>query len=131
MALAAPVGAETITGRDWQLLAIDGKLVEAGATLRIEADGQILGQAACNSYGSRTTATLPVLALAPIRATRMACPRLEEEQAFLDLLGRVTLASTPDGPSLILTTTDGQSLEFVADRAADPPPTCRTCPPQD
>lgn len=122
--------ADTLTGRDWQLLAIDGVVTDAKATLRIEADGSIGGQAPCNRWSAMNRATLPALDLPGIRATRMACDRLAEEQAFFDALGRMTGLAMAGDRNLILTGDAGQSMEFVHDRM-NSLITCKTCPPQD
>jgi heat shock protein HslJ len=124
--------ADDITGIDWQLLAIDGVRVEAGvvATLRIAADGAITGKAPCNQWGSATRATLPALDLAGIRATRMACDKLAEEQAFFDALSVMTFVERVGETSLILTGPDGRTLEFTTDLTASPTP-CLTCPPEE
>jgi heat shock protein HslJ len=124
--LLTPALAQGITDRDWHLLAMDGRPVAEGVTLSFGADGSLHGKAPCNSFGSRNGASLPALALAPIRATRMACPRLEEEQAFFDLLPQMTAALSDRPDRLVLTSPDGRSLEFVADLAGA---TCITCPP--
>ena len=125
-AVAAP--AQDLTGIDWQLLALDGVPLAAdvSATLRIDADGSIQGQAPCNSYGTTNTATLPDFRPGPIRATKMACDKLAEEVDFFIALSAMELA-TPEGETtLILTGADGRSMEFVKDRTA-PATQCITC----
>jgi heat shock protein HslJ len=130
--IPAMATAQDMTGTDWQLLAIDGAVVgaEVTATFRIEADGTIHGKAPCNSYGSRNSATLPALSLAGIRATRMACARLKEEQLFFDRLSAMTSVAIEGTENLILTGPDGRSLEFVRDRM-NGQARCLTCPPED
>ena len=114
----------TITGIDWQLLALDGQVTDAPATLRLEADGTLAGAAPCNRWSAMNTATLPTLTLSPIRATRMACDRLDDEQVFFAALSAMT-AMAPDGErNLILTGPDGRSMEFVIERTV-----CKTCKP--
>jgi heat shock protein HslJ len=116
--------AQTITGIDWQLLAIDGVVTDTRATLRIEADGTLAGAAPCNRWSSMNAATLPALELRGIRATRMACDKLDEEQAFFDALSQMT-SMAPDGErNLVLTGPDGRSMEFVIERTV-----CKTCKP--
>lgn len=128
LAMTSPALAQDATGRDWHLLAQDGLRVAPGTTLRLEADGTITGQAPCNGYGTANTAALPALALRPIRATRMACPRLEEEQAFFDALALLTTLELSGPDRLILTGPGGRAMEFVLD-ADLAPPLCETCPP--
>jgi heat shock protein HslJ len=115
--------AQELTGTDWQLLAIDGVVLDLSvtATLQIEDDGRIGGKAPCNSWSVQNAAELPKLALKGIRATRMACDQLAEEQAFFDALGgmteaTLTAARTLGTRNLVLTGPDGRRMEFVTDR---------------
>lgn len=108
--------AQTITGIEWQLLAIDGAVTDTSATLRIEEDGTLAGAAPCNRWSSVNGAELPALELRGIRATRMACDKLDEEQAFFTVLALMTRLA-PDGDrNLVLTGPDGRSMEFVIER---------------
>jgi heat shock protein HslJ len=122
--------AETITGRDWMLLAMDGLRADFPATLRIEDDGSVIGTAPCNTWASRNSAALPDLALARVRATRMACDSLAEEQTFLAalaLMNRIAL----DGPkNLILTAPGGRSMEFEL-ASVSSLTACKTCLPME
>lgn len=115
-------------GIDWQLLAIDGQLPdpEVTATLRIEPDGTVIGQAPCNTFGSKLASTLPAFELGPIRATRMACDRMDEEQAYFDALSLMQSLALEGDRNLILTGPDGRSMEFVLDRM-NSLTTCKTC----
>ncbi len=124
------VPAQTVTEFDWQLLALDGRVVAADtvATMQIGTDGTMRGKAPCNSYGSKNQATLPALSLGGIRATRMTCDKLAEEQAFFDALSLMTDIQPDGDQNLILTGPDGRSMEFVTDRT-DSQITCKTCPP--
>lgn len=115
-----------ITGIDWQLLAIDGSLTTAAASLRIEADGAMSGQAPCNRWFTTNAAPLPDLRTDGIGATRMACDQLAEEQAFFDTLSVMTSVQADGDSNLILTSPDGRSMEFVLD-AADSQTQCKTC----
>lgn len=127
-----PASASDLVGIDWQLLAIDQEVVgfDIVATLRIEADGTITGKAPCNRYGSVNTATLPALSLGGIRATRMACDKLKEEQTFFDALSVMTGARVEGSRNLVLTGPDGRTMEFVLDRM-NSLTICTTCPPKD
>ncbi|WP_103256807.1 META domain-containing protein [Tabrizicola aquatica] len=127
--LPFPALADDPLGRTWELLAVDGVVVDYAATLKIEADGAVSGKAPCNSWGSRNSATLPALALGPIRATRMACDRLAEEQAFFTALGQMQEVKLIGGRNLVLTGADGQSMEYVIDRM-NSLTRCATCPPK-
>lgn len=126
----APLPAQTVTGPEWELLAIDGVAVDiaVNATLRIEPDGRISGRAPCNQWSAISLAKLPALELQAIRATRMACDRLAEEQAFFDALGAMTALEIEER-NLILTGPEGRSMEFVTTRM-NSLTRCLTCPPK-
>ncbi len=133
LALALSVtaaAAQDPTGTDWQLLAIDGVIFPAEATLRIDETGGLTGRAPCNRWFARNQSTLPALDLAGIGATRMACDKLAEEQVFFDALSVMTALAMEGYGNLILTGPDGRSMEFVVDRM-NSLTTCKTCPPQD
>jgi heat shock protein HslJ len=121
---------ESPTGIDWQLLAIDGVVHPAAASLRIEADGTMRGRAPCNSWGTTNRAALPKLEILGIRATRMACDRMAEEQLFFDALAAMTEARMNGSRNLILSGPGGRSMEFVTDRT-NSLTVCKTCPPED
>lgn len=120
--------ADTIQDLDWQLLAIDGQLVDPAirTSLRIDAEGKIFGRAPCNSYGAQNSETLPAFKLGPIRATRALCGNMAEERVFLAALAVMEMAAL-DG-TLILTGPDGRSMEFALDRTAGQT-VCKTCMP--
>lgn len=124
--------ADPIQAVDWQLLAIDGRRVDASVTasLRLDAEGQVTGKAPCNSYGAQNAAMLPAFRLGGIRATRMACDKLAEEQVFFDALALMQSMELDGDSNLILTGPDGRSMEFVLDRT-DSLTICKTCPPTD
>lgn len=126
-ALTGPALAEDPTGIDWQLLAIDGKVVDIPATLRIEAGGSLSGHAPCNSFGARNLAQFPDLELQGIRSTKRACDRLDQEQAFFSALKSMTRAEQKGGRNLVLTGPDGRSMEFVTD-LMNSLTVCTTCP---
>ena len=122
--------AQTISGNEWQLLAIDGKIVEIPASLQIEDDGGIGGKAPCNSWSAMNAGTLPALRLNAIRATRMACDQLADEQVFFAALALMDTVAL-DGPkNLILTGPEGKSMEFTL-ASVSSLPECKTCTPKD
>ncbi len=118
--------AQTAAPIDWQLLAIDGVVTDMRATLRLSDDGMVSGQAPCNRWSAMNGNTLPALTLAAIRATRMACDRLEDEQVFFDALAAMTSLAPEGNHNLILTGPDGRSMEFVSD-LMNSLTTCKTC----
>jgi heat shock protein HslJ len=123
--------AQTPVGIDWQLLAIDGVVLDmtVSASLRIEEDGRIGGEAPCNSWSAQNGADLPALSLKAIRATRMACDKLAEEKVFFDTLSAMTEVALDGDKNLVLTGPDGRSMEFVTDRM-NSLTTCKTCSPK-
>lgn len=123
--------AQPPVGTDWQLLAIDGVVLDmtVSASLRIDENGSIGGKAPCNSWSTQNGADLPTLSLKGIRATRMACDKLAEEKSFFDALS-VMNALAMAGDNLVLTGPEGRSMEFVTDRM-NSLTTCTTCPPKD
>lgn len=120
--------AQSPEGIDWQLLAMDGVVVDSSvtATLRIETDGSVTGKAPCNDYGGKISSVLPEFTLGPVRATRMACDKLAEERAFFDTLALMQRAAMDGERNLIMTGPDGRSMEFVLDRM-NSLTTCKTC----
>ncbi|MFD1809372.1 META domain-containing protein [Gemmobacter lanyuensis] len=59
--------------------------------------GRAAGQAPCNRWFATVEGTLPAFRLSGIGATRMACPDLAAETAFLATLSRVTRAQVQEG----------------------------------
>lgn len=121
-----PALAQSVPVTDWQLLAIDGVLTDIPATLSLTADGSLAGKAPCNNWSANNAATLPALDLKGIRATRMACDRLADEQRFFDTLSAMTTLAFDGETNLILTAPDGRSLEFVPQLTV-----CKTCAAKD
>ncbi len=122
--LPTTLPAQNLTGIDWQLLAIDGAMTDTTATLQIGADGSLAGAAPCNRWSAMNSATLPALQLGGIRATRMACDKLADEQAFFDAMSAMTAMALDGDRNLVLTGPDGRSMEFVVERTV-----CKTCKP--
>lgn len=105
--------AEDLTGKDWQLVAIDGLALTAAAKLRIEAGRAVFGKPPCNRWSAANRAVLPKLDPGAIRSTRMACDEMEKEQAFFSTLAAMTEAGRDRGGRLILTGPDGRTMTFV------------------
>ncbi len=97
----------------FQLSSLDGAEFAATATIDIGTQGQVTGNAPCNSYNATQSAPYPWFELGPIAATRRACPELEAEAAFLTALGAMTLVEVA-GNTLILSNTDGGEMVFQA-----------------
>lgn len=122
--------AQDPTGIEWELLAIDGQVVDIPATLSVDGEGNVSGKAPCNRYTGRNQASLPDLKLGGVAATRMACDRLADEQVFFDALSAMTRLERLDDRTLVLTGPDGRSMEF-ADDLMNSLTRCTTCAPKD
>lgn len=96
----------------WQLRALDGADYAATAILQLDPDGRLSGRAPCNSFGGMATIAGTGFRTGPIRATRMACPELREEQAFFSALADMTAIQT-DGETLSLSNAAGRSMVFT------------------
>ncbi|SEM98010.1 Heat shock protein HslJ [Gemmobacter aquatilis] len=98
--------------RDWRLVALNGAAAPARATLDLREPGKAAGQAPCNRWFATRSGDLPAFTLSQIGATRMACPDLAAESAYLAALAAVTGAAL-DGEALVLTGPEGGTLRFV------------------
>lgn len=96
----------------WRLETVAGEDVTAEVTLQIAADGTVSGNASCNQYTGQNTAVLPEFALGPVAVTRMACPDMTTEAAYLAALALVTRAEMDDG-RLVLSDADGSQMVFA------------------
>ena len=120
MVLAGCWQDETLTGygaadRLWVLETLDGATFDARAELQFPEKGKITGRAPCNNFFGEQTAPYPWFEAGPIGATRMTCPDMAAETAFLQALAAMTLAEVA-ADTLILSTEDGREMVF---RAAD------------
>lgn len=117
--LASYLADETITaygGADviWTLTEMDRAPFTARATLVFEDGGAVYGQAPCNRFRATQSVPYPWIEIGPIMATKMACPDLEAEDAYLTALQEMTLAEV-SGPVLILSNDEGREMVFRAD----------------
>ncbi|MDA3858075.1 MAG: META domain-containing protein [Roseovarius sp.] len=109
---------ETVTGYGgddaiWTLQSLDGRPFGARATLIFPEEGQIAGQAPCNSYSGQQTAPYPWFATTGIAATKRACPDLDAETRYLRALAEMTLVEVV-GDILILSNDTGREMIFSA-----------------
>lgn len=113
LALAActPGFASGLTG-DWHLIGIEGQPAPAPLSISFAADGGFAGQAPCNRFFGQRKGNLPDLSLAPIGATRMACPDLAIESAYFEALEAMRRAEVDQG-HLFLIGAEGRVLEFA------------------
>lgn len=104
----------------WILQSLDGEPFPQRAELRLTEDGRVTGRAPCNRFFGQRTGRYPDLSFGAVAATRMACPDLAAETAFLAALADVTTAELVDD-RLILTGAGAGALVFTAAPApADP-----------
>ncbi|MEZ5796287.1 MAG: META domain-containing protein [Paracoccaceae bacterium] len=127
--LAASPAAATEIGGGWQLVGVEGQPAPAPLTLTFTAEGSFSGKAPCNRFYGRIGGELPALTLGQIAATRMACPDLAVESAYLQAL-EATVRAEVTQDHLFLFGAKGGVLEFVREgaeplasaAATDPPP---------
>lgn len=94
-----------IEGRRWRLVELNGRAVEPPANREaayFELDAtqaRVTGNASCNRFfGTYELTAGNRLRFGPnLGSTMMACPELERERAFLDVLARVDNYSIADG----------------------------------
>ena len=97
----------------WEIAEIDGAPFPYPATLVLPEEGQLSGNAPCNSYSGEQTAPYPWFEPRAIRSTRRACPDLKAENTYLKALQDMTLAEIA-GSTLILSNTSGREMLFHA-----------------
>ncbi len=95
-----------LVGTEWQLIQLGGETIqprEGSFTVTLSAEkGQISGVGACNRIsGTYKSDEKRSLKIGPLAATRMACPDLKREQAFIEALESATHYDM-DGPMLLI-----------------------------
>ena len=95
-----------LAGTEWQLIQLGGKAVkpeEGKFTVTLLAEGnRLTGVGACNRLtGAYKTDGKRTLKIGPLAATMMACPGMEQEDAFTKAL-EATTHYDMDGPMLLL-----------------------------
>lgn len=95
-----------LTGTSWQLIQLGGRSIhpEVGQYVVVFSaeEGRITGRGACNDLtGSFRSDDTRALHIGPLAATRMSCPDLGTEQAFVRALESATHYDM-DGPMLLL-----------------------------
>ncbi|MDF1729007.1 MAG: META domain-containing protein [Sulfitobacter sp.] len=99
----------------WELIELQGEPFDGAVTLDFPAAGEIAGKAPCNRYSATLRVPYPWFRAGPVIATRMACPDMETEAAFLRALEAATYSEVT-GDRLILSDDTGVLLVFkVAD----------------
>lgn len=83
-----------LAGTAWQLVQLDGRAFEAEGeqfTVVFDGKGGLSGEGACNRLmGSYETSATGALKIDRMASTRMACPGMETEARFTQLLSEAT-----------------------------------------
>lgn len=113
---ATPAAAQDWGGPEavWRLTEMSGTQAPAGVELRFPEPGRISGKAPCNSFSGPLEGAYPAFQAGALAATRMACPDLEVEARFFELLSAMT-AGLVEGDAMILTDGSGRHLVFQRD----------------
>lgn len=95
-----------LVGTEWQLIQLGGETirpVEGRFTVTLSADkGELSGVGACNRiFGPFQSDNDRSLKIGPLASTRMACPDLKHEHAFIEALESATHYDM-DGPMLLI-----------------------------
>lgn len=101
--------AETI----WVLQEVDDTAFSARATIQFPEEGQIQGEAPCNTFRGAQSSPYPWFKVEGVAVTRKACPEMEAEAQFFDALNAMTLAEVGED-TLLLNNDDGRSMVFQA-----------------
>lgn len=107
---------ETVSGQTenadvWLLKTLNETNVTTRITISFPEQGRIAGQAPCNRYSGSQTVPLPWFKVTELAASKMACPALDLEAQYLNLLQDMTTAEIT-GNMLILRSDEGKSLTF-------------------
>ena len=109
---------ETISGyadpdTSYQLIEIAGKPATYTATIMFPQEGSVTGKGPCNSFSAEQTAPYPWFDVGFIRATHSACPDLNLEQEYFEMLTKVTTIEVLDNV-VILRNEDTLEMVFEA-----------------
>ena len=106
-AMAADFGAP---GTTWTLVELNGAPFTARATLSIDKDGRVSGQAPCNLFTSSNSVTDSNFDTGPIAATRMACPDLDAEAVFFAALNAMNTVDVQGDTLILRDDADGEMM---------------------
>ncbi|MBC7994086.1 MAG: META domain-containing protein [Rhizobacter sp.] len=89
---AAPSGNSPLRDTRWTLQTLDGTVAASTGPQTTHlvlhsASQRLSGFAGCNTLRGRHTQRGTQLALTALASTRMACPQMQQEQRFIELLG--------------------------------------------
>ena len=88
--------------------------VDPQVTLQFGADGRAAGKGGCNQYGGPYQTTGNSISFGAMASTRMACDGdvMDREQAYLDMLARVSSFEVRNNAELILSADDGKRIRL-------------------
>jgi heat shock protein HslJ len=113
---ATPEEAATLVGPVWLAEQVAGAALptEPQITLQFGADGRAAGKGGCNQYSGPYQAAGNGISFGAMVSTKMACDGdvMEREQAYLDLLGRVSSYELRNNAELILSAEDGKRIRL-------------------
>lgn len=89
-------------GRVWHVVQIAGKPVPTEVTITRLKEGVLGGMAGCNRYTMRIGESQTELFPGPVATTKMACPHLATESAFVQAMGRIKALRVEAGALLLL-----------------------------
>lgn len=102
-----------IVGTEWQLVQFGKESIapeEGKYFFTLDSDGRVSGVGACNRLmGSYTLGDKNALGFGALASTRMACPGMETETAFMQMFDSVVRYDM-DGPMLLLLGADDDLL---------------------
>ncbi len=112
----APTGGAALAGAEWTVFEIGGVATTPGSKVTMQfEDGRVFGAASCNRFmGGYTVAEDGLsIQMSQMASTMMACPDplMQQEGAFLAVLGAVKSYTVGADGTLMLKTADGQTIK--------------------
>ena len=107
----------TLTGQEWSLATIGGAPLPAGSgiTAAFGEDGTVTGSGGCNGYTGPYTVDGESLSVGPLAATRMSCGQSPMTSSARTLArSRLATGFAIGGTDLVISTSNGVTLEFSA-----------------
>lgn len=106
-----PAKGPELAGTTWLVETVAGRTVlgETQLTLRFGGNGQVSGNAGCNSFHGSFQLDGEALSFGPLASTRMACPEeiMDQETQFLAALGATERVTLEEGRTLLLQPAQG------------------------
>jgi heat shock protein HslJ len=113
---STPEEAGTLVGPVWIAEQVAGAALpgDPPVTLQFAADGRAAGKGGCNQYSGPYQTTGNSISFGAMVSTKMACDGaiMEREQAYLDLLGRISSYEVRNDAELVLYADDGKRIRL-------------------